>query len=188
MNCEPHHLRVLPEIDDSMDDKIILLRTKASPLPGEVVGDREQVQNKIMEDLPGWLDLVEKFDSKKFINSKTGRLICFKNLELLQMLEVVSLEGKLLELLDRSFLRTVDNWTGTAAQVEEILTRNSAENAHAAKRLLSWPGACGTYLSKLASRRDGIVEKGPLTKKTRIQQYILNLNKNEGGEECEETF
>ena len=187
VNSEPHHLRVLPEIDDSMEDKIILLKTNVSPLPVEVVGDREKVQSKILEDLPGWLDIVESYDAKKYINNKNGRLICIKSPELLQLLEVVSLEGNLLELLDRSFLRNVNNWTGTAAQVEEILTCNSAQNSLAAKRLLSWPGACGTYLSKLASRKDGIVAKGPLTKKTRIQQYIINLSKNEIIEESEES-
>jgi hypothetical protein len=42
-------------------------------------------------------------------------------------------------------------------------------------------------LSKLASRKDGIVAQGPLTKKTRIQQYIINLSKNEIIEESEES-
>jgi hypothetical protein len=181
VNSEPQHLRVLPELDESMRDKLILLKSSPSPLPDGIAGDRQKVQAKLAQDLPGWLHLVEGFESKPWTDSRTGRLVCVQNSELLQMLRSVSPEEELLELLCRSSFCICKGWTGTAAAVEEKLL-NDPTTAHRAKRLLYWNGACGTHLSKLTQRGGDLVTKGDLTKGTRIQQYVLNIPREESEE------
>jgi hypothetical protein len=176
VNSEPQHLRVLPELDQSMKDKIILLLTKPSPLPSDLAGDRERTQSKLSEDLPNFLHLVETFDCQHLKNATTGRLICHWNSDLLQMLEFVSPENQLLELLIQERSRFQDGWEGTATEVQAILTDNQATYRHAAKPLLNWNGACGTYLSKLALKSDGVVVKAGLTPGTRIQKYRLKMS------------
>ena len=186
VNDDPQHLRVLPEIDATMSDKIILLRTRVSPLPEEIAMDQDRIKAKILEDMPGWLYLVENYDANGFINKKNGRLICFKNPDLMRMLNEISPEGKLFELISQSHIKLKKNWTGTASQVQSIVVNSNTENAFAARSLLKWHGACGQYLAKLAQKKDGLVKLGPLTKGTRIQQYIINCGNSEESEECEE--
>jgi hypothetical protein len=176
VNKEPQNLRVLPELDSSMEDKIMLLLTNPSPLPEDLAGDRDRIQRRLSQELPHFLHLVENFDTEQWKNERTGRVRCHWNKELLQLLEFVSHENQLLELLLQEKFRFQVGWEGTAAEVQKKLTDSQAENPHAAKTLLNWSGACGTYLSKLAQKKNGVVERVGLTADTRIQKYRLNLS------------
>ena len=175
VNKEPQNLRVLPELDSSMEDKIMLLLTNPSPLPEDLAGDRDRIQRRLSQELPHFLHQVENFDTEQWKNERTGRVRCHWNKELLQLLEFVSHENQLLELLLQEKFRFQVGWEGTAAEVQKKLTDSQAENPHAAKTLLNWSGACGTYLSKLAQKKSGVVERVGLTADTRIQKYRLNL-------------
>jgi hypothetical protein len=174
VNSEPQHLRVLPELDESMRDKLILLKSSPSPLPDGIAGDRQKVQAKLAQDLPGWLHLVEAFESKPWTDSRTGRLVCVQNSELLQMLRSISPEEQLLELLCTLSSKFHKGWRGTAAEIQAILF-NDHKTAPVANRLLSWSAASGHYLSVLARREGDLVIKGPQTKGSRIWQYTLNI-------------
>jgi len=174
VNSEPQHLRVLPELDESMRDKLILLKSSPSPLPDGIAGDRQKVQAKLAQDLPGWLHLVEAFESKPWTDSRTGRLVCVQNSELLQMLRSISPEEQLLELLCTLSSKFHKGWRGTAAEIQAILF-NDHKTAPVANRLLSWSTASGHYLSLLARREGDLVIKGPQTKGSRIWQYTLNI-------------
>lgn len=176
VNKEPQNLRVLPELDSSMEDKIMLLLTNPSPLPEDLAGDRDRTQRRLSQELPHFLHQVENFDTEQWKNESTGRVRCHWNSELIQLLEFVSHENQLLELLLQEEFRFQVGWEGTAAEVQNKLTDSQAENPHAAKTLLNWSGACGTYLSKLAQKKNGVVERVGLTPDTRIQKYQLNLS------------
>ena len=43
-------------------------------------------------------------------------------------------------------------WHGTAALLESRLTGADSRCAYEARKLLSWPTACGVYLARLAKR------------------------------------
>jgi hypothetical protein len=59
--------------------------------------------------------------------------------------------------------------------------------AHAAKRLLSWGGACGTFLGRLADRPGSGVSRGGLDPRTKIQTYVIEggppIQADEDGDE-----
>ena len=175
----PHHLRVLPELDKTMRDKIILLKTSDSPLPEGLAGNQNLIKERVVAALPGFLHELESLDLTEWKNPKTGRLICHWNEELVRLLRGLSPEEQLLELVcaENLFFELSDRgergWRGTASQLQAKLTDQIKENAHAARSLLSWPGACGTYLSKLADDGTGRVRRLSLTRETRVQEYWI---------------
>ena len=175
----PHHLRVLPELDRTMMDKIILLKTSDSPLPEGLAGNLNLIKERVVAALPGFLHELEGLDLTEWKNPKTGRLICHWNEELVRLLRGLSPEEQLLELVcaENLFFQVSDRgergWRGTASQLQAKLTDQMKDNAHAARSLLSWPGACGTYLSKLADDGTGRVRRLGLTQETRVQEYWI---------------
>ena len=175
----PHHLRVLPELDRTMMDKIILLKTSDSPLPEGLAGNLNLIKERVVAALPGFLHELEGLDLTEWKNPKTGRLICHWNEELVRLLRGLSPEEQLLELVcaENLFFQVSDRgergWRGTASQLQAKLTDQMKDNAHAARSLLSWPGACGTYLSRLADDGTGRVRRLGLTQETRVQEYWI---------------
>ncbi len=175
----PHHLRVLPELDRTFADKIIILKTCASPLPEGLAGNLPLIKERVVDALPGFLHGLDELDLTAWRDPKTGRLVCHWNDELVRLIQGLSPEEKLLEIFyGENLCFEVSNqgetgWHGTANQLQARLTDQQKDSAHAARSLLSWPGACGTYLSKLADDGTGRVRKLGLTKDTRLQTYWI---------------
>jgi len=162
-----------------MRDKIVLLKTSNSPLPDGLAGNQDLIKERIVAALPGFLHELEGLDLTEWKNPKTGRLICHWNEELVRLLRGLSPEEQLLELVcaENLFFQVSDRgergWRGTASQLQAKLTDQMKDNAHAARSLLSWPGACGTYPSKLADDGTGRVRRLGLTQETRVQEYWI---------------
>ncbi len=179
VNNDPQHLRVLPELDDTMRDKIILLASQPNALPVDLAGRREAISHAIDRALPGFLHDLEGLDFQNQYDPATGRLRCFWNPEIVEQIAALSPELRLLELIRNSAevtnrLNCGEEWVGTASELESILTHFNSETRHAATRLLSWDGACGTYLAKLADKHpESGVEIARRTSGTRIQQYRI---------------
>jgi hypothetical protein len=95
----PHHLRVLPELDSTMADKVILLKTSKAPLPDGLAGNQELIRERVLAALPGFLYELENLDLKEWKNPNTGRLICHRHEELVLLIRGLSPEEQLLELV-----------------------------------------------------------------------------------------
>ena len=174
LNCDPEELRVLPELMDSMEDKIILLKTR----PATFHGTMEENSAAIDRDLPDLLHCLETRDLLEAYGPTTKRLKCFWHPEVIEALSLLSAERQLLELAHqhhtvREAIREKGMWRGTATELEAALTDSYATTQHQARRLLSWGGACGAYLGRLADAGDQRVHRDGLTTSTRIQQYRI---------------
>ena len=78
--------------------------------------------------------------------------------ELKQELENLSPEADLLALVDAVLWQTGDHqWRGTAEELQAELIRDST-TSQAAKKLLEWRQAAGTYLQRLVSKHPERVE------------------------------
>jgi Primase C terminal 2 (PriCT-2)/Bifunctional DNA primase/polymerase, N-terminal len=185
VNCDPEELRVLPELTDSMQDKIILLKTKPAPC----LDSPEENDAAINEALPAFLHRLERLDMSDAYDDRR-RLKCFWHPEVIEALGLLSPERQLLELVHQlgsviSAIATHGEWSGTATELEGMLTDRDATMQHGAKRLLSWAGACGTYLGRLADSRNAGVVRGRKDPKTKIQTYTITAAPDEargGGE------
>lgn len=173
VNCDPEELRVLPELTDSMHDKIMLLKTRA----GEFHETEEENDAAMKAELPAFLHQLEARDLSDAYDGRR-RLKCFWHPEVVERVGLLSPERQLLELAHQLGVVQVaiDNrgeWSGTAADLEALLTDREATTQHQARRLLSWGGACGAYLGRLADARNIGVYRGKLTTKTKIQTYRI---------------
>jgi len=182
VNCDPEELRVLPELTDSMHDKIMLLKTRA----GEFHETEEENDAAMKAELPAFLHQLEQRDLSKAYDGRR-RLRCFWHPEVVEAVGLLSPERQLLELAHQ--LGVVHNaiaaggeWSGTAADLEAALTNYDSTTQHQARRLLSWSGGCGAYLGRLADARTLGVYRGKLTAKTKIQTYrITSAPAGDGG-------
>ena len=61
-------------------------------------------------------------------------------------------ESKLLGFLDAFLLLGRESWQGKACEIERMLTDQNSPYSYEARKLFSWPSACGTYLGRLRRR------------------------------------
>lgn len=173
VNCDPEELRALPELTDSMEDKICLLKTRPAPF-----FDTEEENSKAIDAaLPAFLHQLEQRDMSEAYDSRR-RLKCFWHPEIVEAIGLLSPERQLLELIHQlgvvcNAIMAGGQWSGTAADLEGLLTDREASTQHNARRLLSWGGACGTYLGRLADARNVGVHRGKKDPRTKIQTYII---------------
>ena len=186
VNDDPEHLRVLPALDDTMRDKIQLMKTRQALLPEVIAGRPEAIISCVESSLPGFLYDLDRHDMTDAYDNR-GRLRCFWHPEIVEAIGLLSSEQQLLELVfqDPDVMADIvqrGRWTGTAAALEGLLTDRNARTQNTAKRLFSWPGACGTFLGRLAGTPGSGVSRGALDGRTRIRTYAIEAS--QGGEGC----
>jgi hypothetical protein len=143
VNREPQHLRVLPELDDTMRDKIIILRSSPAPLPANLRGEPALIQQCLDEALPGFLHEVDNLDPSEWISPSTGRLDCHWNQSIVDALQDLSPENRLLELIDEELGAVNDyEWCGTVTQLNSKITDANAKNPISTRQLFGWTAAC----------------------------------------------
>jgi hypothetical protein len=161
VNEDPDHLRVLPELEESMEDKIHLFKTRSAPIPQGL--DFAGIGEQLTRSLPAFLyeldqrDICGAYDERK-------RLKCFWHPEVLEALEYLSPDRQLLELIHQCWsvteeIRQNGKWVGVASELESKLTEYGSSTANSARRLLSWQNACGTYLGRLADKKGSGIER-----------------------------
>ena len=176
LNDDPEHLRVLPEIDESMMDKINLFKTSPSDIPKEVT--RQELARLISESIPAFVYQLDQRDISQALDSRR-RIKCFMHPEIYSALNDLSPEIQLLGLIHQNVLISGEitrggKWVGTASELQSLLTDYQCSTAASARHLLSWSNACGTYLGRLAqSERFGVKKTGYSPHK--IQRYTISL-------------
>ena len=156
-------LGVLPPIDETLEDKIILLKAESCPMPmpTETPDQREAFRNQIYTEIPALIfDLTRLEIPAEMVGARFG-LQHFHHPAIIEALQSLTPEERLLGLIDAvifheamlvdtAIVHAPDEWAGTAAALESTLIRSNY--AHEAEKLLSWNNACGTYLGHLAKR------------------------------------
>ncbi|MSU62657.1 MAG: hypothetical protein EXS31_09705 [Pedosphaera sp.] len=177
VNDESENLMVLPPIDESLEDKIILFKAYKLPLPLPTGTDaeRERFWETLIGELPAFLHFLVNYQIPEELKSERFGVTHFHHPELLRELGLLSPENRLLALIDGEISFRQENcvsfnedsgsneprtWVGTAEKLEGRLCAHDSTNSHQARLLLSWTNACGTYLGRLArSRPDRVSER-----------------------------
>ncbi len=154
LNDEPENLLILPPIDDSLEDKIILLKANKNPMPMPTgqLGARQAFMATLISELPQFLHLLENYRIPPAMQSERFGIKHFQHPALLSALSEMSPEMRLLGLIDLAMEErdAVGAWTGTATELERMLLE--CKSNHEARRLLDWNNATGTYLGRLAKK------------------------------------
>ena len=161
LNDEPENLLILPPIDESLEDKLILFKAYKHPLPMETatLAGRQRLMATLVEEVPAFLHLLSEFRIPERLKSDRFGVSHFQHPELLASLSEMSPEMRLLGLIDAMLADRQDSgeWTGTATELERALFE--AKGQFEARRLLDWNNATGTYLGRLAKRVPGRVRQ-----------------------------
>ncbi len=156
VNDEPENLMVLPPVDDSIEDKLILLRAYRStfPMPTQTDTEREAFWDALMSELPGFVHFLSEWEIPKHLESRRFGITHFHHPELLHTLDDLAPETQLLDLIDGELFAGPLSaaWEGKAEELERRLTTSENGTAHSARRLLAFRAACGTYLGRLLKK------------------------------------
>ncbi|HEY3899598.1 MAG TPA: hypothetical protein VGM54_13340 [Chthoniobacter sp.] len=156
VNEEPEHLMVLPPLDDSLRDKIILLQAfkKPFPMPNGTTEEKEAFWKQLVSEIPAFLDFLSHWEIPVALRNNRFGIATYHNPTLIAALGELQPEIRLLNIIDGSHttIRAGHDWEGTAVELQRDLTDKDAKMLYEARQLLSWPNACGTYLGRLAKQ------------------------------------
>ena len=145
-NDEEENLAILPPLDGSMLDKIMLLKCS----PAKVGTNRKATWSKLTGELPALAAELDGWKIPKRIQDSRYGVEAFHHPDLIECLTSLSPEERLRNLIDSVlFANRREPWKGSSAELERDL-RNSSFG-FAVDKLLSWSGACGVFLARLAN-------------------------------------
>lgn len=154
LNDEPEELAVLPPLDESLIDKITLLRAFpfVPPYAPDDITARNTWRRNLSGELPAFMHWLRSYRiPDKWVNVRYG-VSAFHDPVLVREVENLSAEVKLLTLIDVLQIWGVDRepWEGSADELEERLLEK--DKLGRVQRLLYFPNACARYLAKLLRR------------------------------------
>lgn len=161
LNNEPENLMILPPMDESLKDKIMLLRANKAAMPmGTDSGDgRARFWAVLMAELPAFVHFLLANPIPEELRCERFGITTFQHPELLDAIEALSPEDRLLGLLDAVVFEQVTSAPIIVTSDEVERTLANSPFGYEARRLLNWANACGTYLGRLATKRPERVEQ-----------------------------
>jgi hypothetical protein len=155
LNDEAENLMVLPPIDDSIEDKIILLKASSftMPMPSGTNEERDKFWNQLLSELPSFLHYLRQWQIPDDLKKDRYGINFFHHPAILQEIDALSPEFRLLNIIDKDVFggELPSTWTGTAEDLEVFLTTKGAFQ-YETRKLLNWNNAAGTYLGRLAKK------------------------------------
>jgi len=165
LNDEPENLLVLPPVDESIADKVMLFRCRKTelPMPTSTGAEQAAFRARVEAEVPAMLAELLGWDVPADMRSERYGVKHYHQPDILATLNEMAPEFRLLALLDAVLFAPGvcgpvpgtprDEYAWTAEALESALTSTYSGCEHEARRLLSWSGACGTYLGRLARKR-----------------------------------
>jgi hypothetical protein len=169
-NDEPENLMILPPMDESLKDKLMILKghkkdgPNPMPMPTGTPEERKKFEDRLDEELPAHIAKVKRLEIPPDLQSGRYGVKTYLNPEIVQQLEDRNPEFRLLEYADTYNMYGDQNpWVGTATEFERDLgdaMSASSTGRTALSKLLYHHDICGRYLSRLAEKLPSRVKKG----------------------------
>lgn len=177
VNDEPENLMVLPPLDESLTDKIILLRAnkRPMPMPTGTMEERSDFMRTILAELPAFCAFLESWEIPENLRSQRFGVTHYHHPELLKAIDDLAPETRLWQLIEGEILIATDQWTGTAAELEKRLTDSDSGSTYEARKLFTFNTACGVYLGRLAQKRPEQVlkDRTPDSRKWTLRRHSM---------------
>lgn len=155
VNNNPESLMVMPLIDESNEDKIILIKASMppSPFPTLTADDYERYHLSMVAELPAVLWwLLNEFEIPEFARSARFGITHFHHPEILKEIDDMSPELRLMQYIDAVFFDIPGNgpWEGDSNKLQNDLLHS--QYSQECRNLLYFNSACGTYLARLEKK------------------------------------
>jgi hypothetical protein len=165
LNDEPENLQVLPPLDPSLMDKLIILRCVRQTLPWP--GPEIEVLKDILDtELAAFAHYLDGLAVPEPLFEPRCGLKAYQHPAILEELMQLSPEHQLIGLIDTViFENEFLTWRGTAADLETAL--RDSKYAREADRLFRFNTACGVYLARLHEQDPTRIRKSKTNGKVR---------------------
>jgi hypothetical protein len=114
VNDKPENLMVLPPLDDSLEDKLLLLRAfkRQMPMPTVTNDERRAFSNRLQSELPAFVHFLTTWEIPPALVSSRFGVAHFHHPELVEAINSLAPEQKLLNLLEVELFPTpaFDAW------------------------------------------------------------------------------
>lgn len=162
VNKNPERIKALPPINSDIADKLMLflVESKPMPMPARSDAERRAFRMKIYSELPAFVHFLLSWTipAELLGNEHADRFGCsaFQHPQIIADLFEQEPESGLLYMIDNELFDNVkdkDAWGWRPAmELHEHLAGETCRFASQAKKLFSFPGACGSYLAKLREK------------------------------------
>jgi hypothetical protein len=174
LNDEPENLAIIPPIDDSLFDKIMLCKVsrRELPMPTRTDDERAAFRAKVGQEMHGYVHYLLNMEIPPDLRHPRYGVKAYLNPELLGSLNEIAPEFRLLDLIDYCF---AGEWKKpikkTSTEWENYLRDPNYGLRDQVNKLLYASNTCGTYLTRLEEKVPDRVSsiKSNGTKKYMIQ-------------------
>lgn len=150
LNDEPENVAILPPMDASVSDKVMLFRCRKAELGNNPLPP-------LLKELPALRFWLSRMTVPKGLKDSRFGVVAYHDQSLLEMLVEISPEARLRSLIDEVIFAEPTNpktvrrstWHGSAEQLEKEL--RSSSFSFAVEKLLYYSTACGVFLGRLAN-------------------------------------
>jgi len=167
-NNEPENLNILPVMDDSIRDKVMIFKTGSGfPRAPAHPAERKGFWDSLVSQIPALLHMLLTYNIRQAdVDSRYG-VAAWHHPEIMDVISEASPEWRLWDLIcDARIAGTqAGEWQGTALELMRAL---EDKNSTAVRQLLRSSQSCGIYLGRLAKHsRSGHLVKASRTSSER---------------------
>lgn len=152
LNIEAENIQLLPPLDDSLEDKIIMLRAFSHPMPMDTYeNDNEALfRETLFAELPAMIYDILNWELPPEIRDPRFGVKAYQHPDILEMLSAIDPEQKLLELIDTHlFDESLEPWFGTIADLEQEIDTKAPSLA---RKIFTSVSIGGVYFQRLANK------------------------------------
>ncbi len=150
VNDEAENLVMLPPLEESIEDKIMLLKVSRAimPMPSDSPQHRMEFWDAVRAEIPSFIHFVENYEIPEELKESRFGIQAFQHPELVEVLKEMTHENRLMELMQIIVIPENGVWKGTLEQLETQLLEDSTYKRQLEK-LLYYPTALMTYMRRL---------------------------------------
>lgn len=156
VNDEAENLSILPPLDESLMDKIMLIKCEDDfPFSTKYPGATEALEKQVAKELPCFIHyLLHEHVIEETLRSERFCVSTFMHPDLVEKVDGLSPEMELHEMIQSAYFadKTKASEVKTTAAEIQMQLEGYPGMEHRARRLLSFSTACGVYLGRLALR------------------------------------
>ena len=162
MNDEAENLNMLPPLDESLRDKIMLFKVNQPKMPVDLGTDEgwKEWDAIVDAELPGFAHYIDNFILADLAAPRFG-VKPWHDKTIMQTEAEASVEAIFLQIVAHDLPVAVeeDSWEGSALQLKRLLEQDGMPSARQTRQLLNWNNATGSYLGRLHKRYPSIFKK-----------------------------
>lgn len=161
LNDNPAALHILPSFDSDVAGKVMLLRARTD---GKRIVDTDgetwqKFYNRMLSELPAFVHRLMRWQIPDKIKDERYSVVSFHDPELIEKVNELSEEDKLLDLIDTYILidEFKDHWAGTSTELERELGERMSKSGGC--NLFRYSSHCGQLLETLSKKHEDRISR-----------------------------